>query len=75
MRKLINGLMYDTDKSEFIYQDPDKRRTYYRTKKHRYFIVYRTGEFGLTTEEKVKDILIEHDYAKFVELFGEPEEA
>jgi hypothetical protein len=72
---MLDGLMYDTDKSRMIYQDRDKRRTYYATKKGRYFIVYATGEFDTISEDRVRDILIEYDYDMYVELFGTPEEA
>lgn len=75
MRKRVDGLVYDTDKSEQIYQDTDKRRTYYKTKNGRYFIVYRTGEFAPITEDKMKDILIEFAYDVYVDIFGIPEEA
>jgi len=75
MKKLINGLLYDTEKSELLYQDNDMRRSYYMTKKKRYFILYRTGEIGPISEQRIMDILIMYDYDKYVELFGNPEEA
>ena len=75
MKKVINGLLYDTDKSELLHQDKDLRRSYYKTKNGRYFIAYRTGEISVIAEERIRDILIEYNYDKYVELFGEPEEA
>ena len=75
MKKVINGLLYNTDTSTLIYEDGNKRRKYYMTKSGKFFVVYRTGEFAVKSEDEIKDLLGTYDYDKYVELFGEPEEA
>lgn len=75
MKRVINGKVYDTEKSEIIYIDPNKRRTYYMTKNHAFFVVYKTGELAVKTEEEIRELLGMYDYDKYVEIFGEPEEA
>ena len=75
MKKVINGLLYDTDKSELIYTDLDKRRQYYMTKGRRFFVVYKTGEMATKTEEQMRILLGTYDYDAYVRVFGEPEEA
>ncbi len=75
MKKIVDGLVYDTDKSELIYTDLIKNRELYKTKKGRYFMLYATGEIAPKTEESVMEYLAEHDVDKYIELFGEVEEA
>lgn len=75
MKKVINGKVYDTEKSEVIYIDPNKRRTYYMTKKRAFFVLYKTGEIAVKTEDEIRELLGTYDYDKYVEIFGEPEEA
>jgi hypothetical protein len=75
MKRVINGKVYDTEKSDIIYIDPNKRRTYYMTKNGAFFVVYKTGELAVKTEEEIRELLGMYDYDKYVEIFGEPEEA
>lgn len=75
MQKIVNGLLYDTEVSEVIYFDEARTRRWYLTPNGNYFILYGTGEIHPTTEENVKAVLGEHDIAKYIELFGEPQEA
>jgi hypothetical protein len=75
MRKRVNGLVYDTDKSTLLWQDNDERRSYYETKNGRFFIMYKTGEIDPISEDRVRDVLIEYAYNVYVKRFGEPEEA
>lgn len=75
MKKVINGKVYDTEKSEVIYIDSNKRRTYYITKKRAFFVLYKTGEIAVKTEDEIRELLGTYDYDKYVEIFGEPEEA
>ena len=75
MKRIIDGLLYDTDDSVLIYEDVDKRRKYYQTANKRFFILYKTGEIYAATEEHVKAVLGERDIDKYIEIFGEPEEA
>lgn len=71
MKKVINGLLYDTDKSELIYEEQDTHRQLYRTKKGRWFKVYQNGVITPITEDEAKAYLGEHDAELFVEIFGE----
>ena len=75
MKRIIEGLLYDTDDSLLIYEDIDKRRKYYKTANGRFFILYKTGEILTATEEHVKAVLGERDIDKYIEIFGQPEEA
>jgi hypothetical protein len=75
MKKIIHGYLYDTDTATIIYEDKPKRRTYYMTENRHYFVVYRTKEFGVKTEEDIKELLGNNDVDKYIELFGDVEEA
>lgn len=75
MKRVINGLLYDTDISTLIYEDMDKRRRYFMTPNRHFFVVYRTGEFAIKSEDSIKELLGMHDYDKYVEIFNKPEEA
>lgn len=75
MVKIINDLMYDTDDSELIYEDRFNKRLYYRTFKGNFFVVYNNGELLPTSEDTIKKILGQNDVEKYIELFGEPQEA
>ena len=75
MRKIVNGLVYDTEKSELIHTDFVKNRRLFRTKKGRFFMLYATGDITPKTDEAAMDYLAEHDVDKYMELFGEVEEA
>ena len=75
MRKVVGGLLYDTDKSELIYTDHVKNRMLYKTKKGRFFMLYQTGEIEERSEENVMTYLAERDVDKYMELFGKVEEA
>lgn len=63
-------MLYDTETSEIIYVNKDNGRTWYKTKKGNYFLMYRTGEIVPKSEEDVKDFLGVNDVAKYIELFG-----
>ena len=75
MKKIINGKMYDTDTSEEIYLDEMNNRRIFQTKKGNYFLLYPNGELGPKTEDEIKEFLGNNDTNKYIELFGEVEEA
>lgn len=75
MKKIINNLLYDTELSELIYHDEVKNRRWYRTPNGNYFVFYATGEITPKTEESVKEYLGRNNVDKYIELFGEPQEA
>lgn len=81
MKHIIDGKIYDTEKSEFLgsYIFFDKYERLYRTAKGNYFL-----EFGAllshsakqVSEDEAKDFLIKNNHvAAFQKLFGELEEA
>lgn len=75
MQKIINGLLYDTETSEKIFSDDIQNRVWHMTANGNYFVFYRTGEITPKTESQAKEFLGKNDVAKYIELFGEPEEA
>lgn len=75
MKKIINGKMYDTDTSEEIYLDEMNNRRVFQTKKGNYFLLYPNGELVTKTEDEIKEFLGNNDTNKYIELFGEVEEA
>lgn len=74
MRRIIDGKMYDTDKSEIVYIDEMNDRVFYRTKKGTYFVLYKNGEMRIKNENFLKELLEKYDVDKYIELFGEVEE-
>ena len=75
VKKVINGLVYDTELSESIYFDKKNKREYFMTKNRRFFCVYRTKEIQVKSEDFIRDLLGTYDYDMYVKIFGEPEEA
>lgn len=75
MKKIIDGLLYDTETSEIIYTDEFKERTWYMTKNKNYFIFYRYGSIVPKSEIEVKEFLGIYDVDKYIELFGEVQDA
>lgn len=73
MQQIINDKLYDTEKSNLIYQYRDAlvERDYYLSPKGTYFIHYlKVGKLEIVDEQVVKDILAERDVNKYIELFG-----
>lgn len=70
-------LLFDTDTSELIYTDNEQRRQYYMTKSRRFFVVYRTGEMWVKTEDEMKQILgaTEEGVEVYIRIFLSPKEA
>ena len=77
MKKIIKGVLYDTDNAELLYTYVSfrKRKLYYRTEKGNYFCVYSNKEIQPMTEDEFKEFIGEVDPDKYIELFGMPEEA
>lgn len=77
MKAIIDGLLYDTDKAKIIF-NPDEYHTLYMTEKGNLFMLYyQSGERSIscTDNEKLKKFLAENAPDKYVEIFGEVEEA
>lgn len=76
MRAIINGKLYDTEKSEIIFQKTGLE--IHMTEKRIFFVKetkdgiekIRGMEYG---ENTVKELLGEKDVDKYIEIFGEPE--
>lgn len=75
MKGIIENLLYDTETSTLIYAEEDTKRKLYKTPNSNYFTLYATGEIKPKTLNAVKDYLGRYDVEKYIELFGEPEEA
>lgn len=72
MRAIINNLLYDTDKSELIFNYFDTRA--YKTRNGKLFrVLY--GEIVSTDIEEIKNWIGKHDPDAYIKLFGEVEEA
>lgn len=75
MQRVINGLLYDTDTSTVIHIEEDTKRRLYHTPNNNFFMLYPTGEIVPKSEENVKEYLGKYNVKKYIELFGEPQEA
>lgn len=75
MMQIIDGLLYDTAMSTLIYLDEVNNRRWYKTQNSNYFVLYGTGEIAPKSEEAVKAFLGQRNVEKYIELFGEPQEA
>lgn len=75
MKKIIDNLLYDTETSELIHNDEINKRLWYLTPNGNYFCFFKNGDIVPKTEEAVKDYLGKNDVEKYIELFGEPQEA
>lgn len=77
-RAVINGLMYDTSKSEKIISFNNYPsfwiQTLYRTKNQRFFIVDEYRNIRVTTEDEAKEILSRYP-GKYQEVFGKVDDA
>lgn len=75
MQRIIDGLLYDTRTAELIYAEEDTKRQLFRTQNNRFFMFYPTGEIVAKDEDGAKNYLSKHSVRKYIEIFGEPEEA
>lgn len=75
MKRVIDNLLYDTDVSELIYTEEGTNRKLYKTPNGNFFTLYPTGEIQPKSLDATKDYLGRYDVEKYIELFGQPEEA
>lgn len=75
MQRVIEGLLYDTETATIIHVEEDTGRRLYQTPHNNFFMFYPTGEIVPKTEESTKDYLGKYNVPKYIELFGEPQEA
>lgn len=73
MKKIVNGILYDTEKSEKLYLDQVNKRTLWRTEDGNFFMTFMTGEIVPKDESSVKAYLGDKDVDLYIELFGDPE--
>lgn len=75
MKSIIDGKLYDTDKSEHIcglslFHDV------WRTNKGTLFMTYNLeGRISCVDQDKIKELIARHNPYIYIELFGQPEEA
>lgn len=74
MRIIRDNLLYDTDKSELIHKDIIIDESLYMTKNKRLFRI-RWGRIPNDTQEELKNYLGSVNPNKYIELFGEVEDA
>lgn len=75
MQRVIDGLLYNTDTADVIHVEENTKRRLYMTSNRNFFMFYPTGEIVPKTEESTKDYLGKYNVPKYIELFGEPQEA
>ena len=75
MQKIIDGLLYDTDKAELLYYEEKTDRWLYKGENGHYFMYFLNGVISPKSEEFVKDYLGQRDIDKYIELFGEVDDA
>lgn len=75
MRKIVKGVLFDTDTSKLLYTDVEKDRFLYKAKNGTYFMLYSNGEIVVKTKESTMDYLGERDIDAYIAEFGEPQEA
>lgn len=75
MQRVIDGLLYDTNTSTVVHIEEDTKRRLYQTPNSNFFMFYPVGEIIPKTEESVKEYLGKYNVKKYIELFGEPQEA
>ena len=75
MQRIIDDILYDTETATLLYIEQTKNVRYYMTPKQRlFFVVYANMEFQIVTESFIKELLGKYDIAKYIEIFGEPQE-
>lgn len=78
MKKIINNLLYDTEKSMLVYDDTSAKfpRKYYKSPKGTYFmLIVQKGDIQIVDEKIIKDLLAEHDeFEMYIQCFGDIEE-
>lgn len=75
MQRVVNNLLYDTETAMIIHAEEDTNRILYQTPNNNFFMFYPNGGIIPKTEESTKDYLGKKNVPKYIELFGEPQEA
>lgn len=75
MQRIIEGLLYDTETAIIVHVEERAERILYQAPNGTFFMFYSTGEIVPKTEESTKEYLGKYNVPKYIELFGEPEEA
>lgn len=75
MQRVIDNLLYDTDTATVIHIEEDNKRVLYQAPNKNFFMFYSTGEIVPKSEQSTKDYLGKHNVEKYIELFGQPQEA
>ena len=73
MKQIIDGLLYDNEKAEFLY-DVTPFVALYKTKNGRFFTLS-LGDIKPVSEDNVRLCLGKHFPGKYIELFGSVDEA
>lgn len=75
MKRVIDNLLYDTEVSELVHIEESTNRRIYKTPNGNFFTFYSTGEIQPKSLEATKEYLGRYNVDKYIELFGEPQEA
>lgn len=75
MQRVIDGLLYDTETATVVHIEENTKRRLYQTPNKNFFMFYPTGEIVPKSEESTKEYLGKYNVPKYIELFGEPQEA
>lgn len=73
MKKIVKGVLYDTDTSTQLYQEELTGRSLWKTQDGNFFMVYKNGEIVPKSEDSTKAYLGEKDVDLYIEIFGNPE--
>ncbi len=75
MKKIIDGLMYDTKNATEIYFDDKNVRKYYQTEKGNFFCLFSNNEIRPISEKSMRDYLGEVSVDTYIKVFEMPEMA
>lgn len=75
MQRVVNNLLYDTQTATMLHFEEDTKRILYVAPHGNYFMFYPNGEIIPKTEQSTKNYLGKYNVEKYIELFGEPQEA
>lgn len=75
MQRVVDNLLYDTNTANIIHIEEDTNRILFQTQNNNFFMLYATGEIVPKSLESTKDYLGAKNVPKYIELFGEPQEA
>lgn len=75
MQRIINNLLYDTETATVVHIEESTKRVLYQAPNGNFFMFYPVAEIVPKTEESTKDYLGKYNVEKYIELFGEPQEA